>query len=264
MSEPQTLTPSPDNSAPLPPPIRTVAVEHGVSWLGAGWRLFLAAPGVWLGITIVLLLATALISTVPLLGQLAIAFLMPVAAAGLLAGCRAIEQGKNLRFDHLFAGFKQNTGNLVVIGVLSLLGHAAIGLVVFAVGGGAMLSGIMSGAMLGAGPGALLAISGLLFALLLGTLLLLPLAMALWFAPALVMFDNLAPLTSLRASFVGCLKNTLPFLIYGLLGLVLLLLALLPMLLGLLVFIPVLIGSIYASYSDIYCAVPATSARSTV
>lgn len=259
MNEPQTPISAPDN----PPPIRTVTIERGVSWLGAGWRLFLQAPGVWLGITIVLLLATALISAVPLLGQLAIAFLMPVAAAGLLAGCRAIEQGKNLRFDHLFAGFKQNTGNLVVIGVLSLLGHAAIGLVVFAVGGGAMLSGIMSGAMLGAGPGALLAISGLLFALLLGTLLLLPLAMALWFAPALVMFDNLAPLASLKASFVGCLKNTLPFLIYGVVGLVLLLLALLPMLLGLLVFIPVLIGSIYASYSDIYCAAPATSSTSS-
>lgn len=262
MSMPQTLNPDPDDPTPLPPPIRTVAIERGVSWLGAGWRMFLAAPGVWLGITIVLLLATALISAVPLLGQLAIAFLMPVAAAGLLAGCRAIEQGNDLRFDHLFAGFKQNTGNLVVIGVLSLLGHAAIGLVVFAVGGGAMLSGIMNGAMLGAGPGALLAISGLLFALLLGTLLLLPLAMALWFAPALVMFDNLAPVASLKASFIGCLKNTLPFLIYGVVGLVLLLLALLPMLLGLLVFIPVLIGSIYASYSDIYSAVP--TARSAV
>ena len=260
MNEPPTPISAPDS----PPPIRAVAIERGLAWLGAGWRMFLAAPGVWLGITLVLLLATALISTVPLLGQLAIAFLMPVAAAGLLSGCRTIEQGKDLRFDHLFAGFKQNTGNLMVIGVLSLLGHAAIGLVVFAVGGGAMLSGIMSGATLGAGPGALLAISGLLFALLLGTLLLLPLAMALWFAPALVMFDRLAPLASLRASFVGCLKNTLPFLIYGVVGLVLLVLALLPMLLGLLVFVPVLIGSIYASYSDIYCAVPATSARSTV
>lgn len=254
MNQLQPLTSGPDDSAKPLPPIRVVAVERGAHWLGAGWRLFLAAPAVWLGIAIVLLLATALISSVRLLGQFAIAFLMPVVAAGLLAGCRAIEQGKPLHFDHLFAGFRQKTGNLVIIGVLSLLGHAAIGLVVFAVGGGAMLSGIMSGAMLGAGPGALMALSGLMFALLLGSLLMLPLAMALWFAPALVMFDDLAPVAALKASFVGCLKNTLPFLIYGVIALVLLLLALLPLLLGLLVFIPVLIGSIYASYSDIYCS----------
>ncbi len=260
MSDPQTHISAADAVAIMPPSIRTVSVERGAQWLGAGWRMFLAAPGVWLGITVVLLLATALISTVPLLGQFAIAFLMPVAAAGLLAGCRAIENKKELRFDHLFFGFKQNTGKLVIIGVLSLLGHLAIGLVVFAIVGGAALSGIMSGAVLGAGPGALFAISGMLFAVLLGTLLLLPLAMALWFAPALVMFDNLAPVAALKVSFVGCLKNSLPFLIYGLVGLILLVLALLPALLGLLVFIPVLIGSIYASYSDIYRAAPSSAA----
>lgn len=238
------------------PSIKVAPTERGLQWLICGWQLFLKAPGVWLGMTVVVLVASALISSVPMLGQLAVSFLMPVVAAGLLAGCRGLEQGKELRFETLFAGFRHNTGNLVIIGALSLLGHAAIGLVVFAVGGGAMLSGVMSGAVVGAGPGTLVAISGLLFALLLGTLLLLPLAMALWFAPALVMFDDMAPMAALKSSFVGCLKNTLPFLIYGLLGLVLLLLAILPLLLGLLVLIPVLVGSIYTSYVDIYGAAP--------
>ena len=262
MSDQQSLTPGTIDTNPPSPAIQTVSAGRGLQWLVSGWRLFLGAPAVWLGITVALLVATTLISMVPIFGQFAIAFLMPVAAAGLLAGCRAIEHGKELRFDHLFAGFRVNTGDLVIIGVLSLLGHAAIGLVVFAVGGGAMLSGIMSGAIFNAGPGPLLALSELLFALLLGTLLLLPLAMALWFAPALVMLDRMVPLGALKASFIGCLKNTLPFLIYGVVGLILLRMALLPMLLGLLVLIPVMIGSVYASYSDIYNATanPASSA----
>lgn len=264
MNDSQSLAPDPLDAGPLSPAIQTVAAERGLQWLVSGWRLFLGAPGVWLGITVTLLVALALLGMVPLFGQFAIAFLLPVAVAGLLAGCRAIEQRKDLRFDHLFAGFRVNTGNLVIIGVLSLLGHAGIGLVVFAVGGGAMLSGIMSGAMLGAGPGALLALSGLLFALLLGTLLLLPLAMALWFAPALVMFDGMMPLPALKASFIGCLRNTMPFLIYGVVGLILLLIALVPAALGLLVLVPVMIGSVYASYSDIYGAAAGSPAASSL
>ncbi|MDD5175919.1 MAG: BPSS1780 family membrane protein [Sterolibacterium sp.] len=244
------------HSGPATPNVHAVPAERGLQWLVSGWRLFLREPGVWLGIAVVMLVAIGLIGIVPLFGQFAIAFLLPVVAAGLLAGCRSLEQGETLCFGDLFGGFKHNTGNLVVIGVLSLLGHAAIGLVVFAVGGGAMLSGIMSGATLDPGPGMLVALSGMLFALLLGTLLMLPLAMALWFAPALVMFDDMAPVAALKSSFIGCLKNTLPFLIYGILGLVLLLLALLPALLGLLVLIPVLVGSVYASYVDIYGATP--------
>ena len=259
MSEPLPVTsPTPPGAAECPP-IRSVAAERGLQWLVDGWLLFLKAPGLWLAITIVLLIAMLLIGTVPLLGSLAIAFLMPVAAAGMLLGCRALERGEELRFDHLFAGFQQQTGNLVIIGLCSLVGHAVIGLVVFTIGGGAMVSGMMSGLMLGPGPGALLAIGGMLVALLVGSVLLVPLAMALWFAPALAIFAGLAPAVALRASFVACMKNMLPFLVYGIVVFILLLIALIPIMLGILVLIPVLMGSIFASYGDIYGPLPASA-----
>jgi len=232
--------------------IRSVPTEHGWRWLVSGWQLFLKSPGVWLGITVVLLIAMMLIGTVPMLGTLAIAFLMPVAAAGMMLGCQALEQGGELRFDHLFAGFHRQTGNLVVVGVWSLVGHAVIGAVVVAIGGGAVLSGVMSGAMFGAGPGALLALGGMMVAMLVGTVLLVPLAMALWFAPALVVFSGLTPGAALKASFDGCMKNMAPFLIYGILLFILLLVALIPIMLGVLLLIPVLTGSVFASYGDIY------------
>lgn len=44
--------------------IRSVAAERGLQWLVAGWKLFLKAPGVWLGITVVLLIAMMLIGSV--------------------------------------------------------------------------------------------------------------------------------------------------------------------------------------------------------
>ena len=62
------------------------------------------------------------------------------------------------------------------------------------------------------------------------------------------------PVEALKASFNACLKNTLPFLVYGLVVMVLLFFAALPVGLGFLVLIPVLSGSVYVSYRDIFVA----------
>jgi uncharacterized membrane protein len=76
--------------------------------------------------------------------------------------------------------------------------------------------------------------------------------MAIWFAPPLVMFRNVAPLEAMKASFRVCLKNLMPFLVYGVVLLVLFVLAAIPFGLGFLVLIPVLIGAQYASYLDLF------------
>ncbi len=55
------------------------------------------------------------------------------------------------------------------------------------------------------------------------------------------------------------MKNMAPFLIYGIVLFVLLLLALIPLMLGVLVLIPVLAGSVFASYGDIYGPVPSSA-----
>jgi uncharacterized membrane protein len=57
---------------------------------------------------------------------------------------------------------------------------------------------------------------------------------------------------AMKESFAGCLKNIMPFLIYGLVALVFAILAAIPFGLGWLLLGPVLIGSVYASYRDIY------------
>jgi uncharacterized membrane protein len=76
--------------------------------------------------------------------------------------------------------------------------------------------------------------------------------MALWFAPALVVLRGLAPMAAVRESFLGCLKNMVPFLIYGIVLLVPSIFATIPFLLGWLVLLPVVIASIYVAYRDIY------------
>ena len=56
----------------------------------------------------------------------------------------------------------------------------------------------------------------------------------------------------MKASFFACLKNLLPFLVYGVILFVLCLIAMIPIGLGMLIMVPVMMGSIYASYVEIF------------
>jgi uncharacterized membrane protein len=69
---------------------------------------------------------------------------------------------------------------------------------------------------------------GALLAVLVGTLAALPLMMAYWFAPALVMLRNDDPLAAMKASFSRMSRQCLAMLVYSLIGIVLAVVATIP------------------------------------
>ena len=240
---------------PIPAPAfngesRTVDAGSAFEWLRQGWALFIAQPGQWLLLAIVFLAMMLALSIVPLIGTLAANLLTPVFAAGLLHACRRASNSEKLELGDLYAGFGRNAGNLVILGLIYMLGMFLVFVITMAVGGGGVVGGLMTGSPAGIG----LAFGGMALAMLLSLALSTPLFMAMWFAPALVFFNNMPPLDALKASFNACLKNILPFLIYGLIVLVLAFFAALPIFLGFLVLLPVISGSIYGSYRDIFVA----------
>lgn len=245
---------SPD-SFPLPAPpfdgkSRIVEAGNAFSWIKQGWALFVVNPGVWLAITVVWLVIFLALHIVPFVGGLAANLLAPLFAAGMLRVCQKAANGENMEIPDLFAGFNQHSGALVMLGVLYMAGMLAIMAICFLIGGGGMVGAMGSGYSTGIS----LAFGGVLLAMLLSLALSVPLFMAIWFAPALVFFNAMAPAAALKASFNACLKNILPFLVYGLMLMVLMFFAALPVFLGFLVLVPVLAGSLYASYRDIFLA----------
>jgi uncharacterized membrane protein len=107
---------------------------------------------------------------------------------------------------------------------------------------------------MGQGDPATLQAMGMTFvlAMLIMTALLLPVVMAVWLAAPLVVFHEQGALDAMKGSFMGCLKNILAFLVYGVVLFGFSIVATLPLGLGWLVLGPVLAASIYASYRDIY------------
>ena len=234
--------------AAFDPAGRNVDAGRGLEWLKQGWQLFVKNPGMWIAIAVILLVIVIVLSFIPVIGSLAANFLMPVFAGGILLGCKSLTEGGDFGIDSLFAGFRQNTTNLILVGVFYLVGVIAITVLVFLIGGGAALTG----GLIGHGPGVGVAMGGFFLAMLVMLVLLVPLAMAVWFAPALVVFRNVAPLEAMKASFFACLKNIVPFLVYGVILFVLCIVAMIPFGLGMLVMVPVMMGSVYASYVEIF------------
>lgn len=229
---------------------RGVGAGRGWDWIVEGYALFRKQPGIWILISVVLGATFIVISMIPLLGSLANALLFPIFGAGLMLGCRALEAGGTLELAHLFAGFKQRTGDLVMVGAFNLFGWVVIAFAVFTVVGGGVFMGIMRGGAAGAG----ISVASMLIAMLLVAALSVPLYMATWFAPALIVLHEVAPLAALKASFYACLRNWIPFLVYGVVLMILGIVAAIPFGLGYLVLVPVLVASVYAAYRDIFCA----------
>lgn len=224
-------------------------IGDGWTWIADGFGLFKQSPGLWIGMIIVWLALMMVMSFVPLLGTVAVSVLGPVFMAGFMLGCRELEAGGEMSFNHLFAGFSQNTGQLILVGILYLV----LIFVAMIPGMAVMFASGMSMAEGGnpADPAAMFS-GGMAIGFLLMMALAIPVVMAYWFAPVLVALHDKSALEAMKLSFVGCLKNILPFLWYGIIAMILYVLALIPLGLGLLVMIPSILGSMYAAYRAIY------------
>jgi uncharacterized membrane protein len=221
---------------------------HGWTWITEGWELFKRQPGAWIGIVLIAFVIFILVALIPFVGGLLLTLFGPVFAGGVMIGCRSLDSGSQLEIGHLFAGFKEKTGTLVAVGAIYLGASLVVMLVV------GLTMGVGMAAMMGQGDPQQMQAMGMtmVLAMLIMFALLLPVVMAIWLAPPLVVFHEQGAIEAMKASFFGCLKNIVPFLVYGIVLFVFMILASIPLGLGWLVLGPVFAASIYASYCDIY------------
>lgn len=246
------------SSVSAPEPRRVPAIQ-GWRWIMAGFQLYARNPLIWIVFFMIyMVFELALAFTIPVVGAIASALLDPILIAGFMAGCRALELDEELEISHLLAGFRANAGQLAAVGGFYLSGK--ILLIVIAMG----IAGIVIGPMPEVDFSSLESMDPVQLQLVarhfmtMGVLLmslLMPLLMAFWFAPALILFDHLTAKQAMKLSFTACLRNIWPFTLYGVAGSVLFLLGALPFGLGLLAVIPVFFGTaIYTAYRDIFVA----------
>jgi hypothetical protein len=226
---------------------KSVSPGRGWGWIADGFGYFKKSPGAWIGAVVVWFVIVLVLNLIPLIGQLAFMLTAYVWMAGFMLGCRDQDEGKGFQFTHLFAGFSNKVGKLILLSVVV----AVISMAVMFMTMGSMYFSMITG-----DPAASQEImndfAGFWLSILFAMLIMLPLMMAIWFAPALIVLNDVSIGEAMKLSFIGCLKNIVPFLIYGVIGIILYVVAMIPLLLGLLVLGPVIIASIYVGYKDIF------------
>ncbi len=235
--------------------IRQVNAKQGWQWIISGFYLFRMAPAAWILASFTLVLIAMTLALVPLLGKFIFTLISPVFLAGLMVGCKDLEQGKKLELLHLFLGFKKNVAPLITIGGIYLIGQVLIVGLVMLIGGTVMMDMLLYGKRVDENE-LMVVMDNMLTASLVALTLSIPLMMAAWFSPLLVIFNNTPPIVAMKKSFFACLRNIIPFQIYGITLIILTIFAVMPYGLGLIVLIPTVFASIYVSYKDIFLSEP--------
>jgi uncharacterized membrane protein len=160
--------------------------------------------------------------------------------------------------EFLFEGFKRNTQKLLTFGALALVLTWLIigaGVVFFVVLSPVSLSELMQIFAASSKPDPEM-LFGLLVPLLATTMILMllfvPLYMAVWFAPTLIILDNVEVLEAMSLSFEACTRNWASLLVYSLVAILFWLFAILPLGLGLFVAYPVFMITAFMGYRDIF------------
>jgi hypothetical protein len=237
---------------------RGVDAGRGFQWISEAFELFKKNAGIWIVMFIVHMVIMWVLGLVPYVGSIVGWVLTPVFAAGYVLGCQALEESRPLEIGALFAGFNKQQGRLFAIGgfyaggiIVAAGAFLGIGWSSFAPFFTEMVSKGMKGGEMDPAM-----IASIFPPLLLGgavmMVIMIPVHMAIFYAPALVTIAGLGPGDALKSSFLAASKNVLPYIVYTLVAGVLALLALIPCGLGLLVMVPVLMAVPYTSFRDVF------------
>jgi len=236
-----------ENLQNQPLTIKQVPAGNAWGWIVSGYHLFKANPAMWIILLVIYLAIMIPISLLPVIGSVASTLLAPVFAAGMMWGCRALTHHQDLEINHLFEGFKKNTGQLIAVGGIYMVSLLVVAIFVVLALDKETIDLLVQGKDLSPEQA-----NQMMLPILVALLFVLPVMMAYWYAPVLAGLHNLSAVDAMKLSFTACLKNMLPFLLYGLIFVVLLILAIIPFGLGLLVAVPVMMTSLYTSYADVF------------
>jgi hypothetical protein len=189
--------------------------RRGITWLVEAYRMFSRHRLAWIGMLLAYYAALIAVDVIPWIGVFIAPMIKPVLAVGFLAAAWTQERGGKPALRMLLRGFGANLAALLPLGIVFVLG------VSLALGATALVDGGRLLEMLyGAAPAAdddptgaarsvqqTLASPRVQLAMLFGVVCALPTILALWWAPALVVFQDAPMLTALRASLRAAIAN---------------------------------------------------------
>jgi hypothetical protein len=183
-----------------------VPAKDGFEWVRIALRLYRSQ---WLRYTSLAALYLLIMQvSVILTGGLFAFFLKPIFSVGFLAAAWHHERGVLPSTQHLFAGFKSNLKALLPLGVVYLLGMAAVAALAVSI------QGLTLDQLMPVEGVAKITDAELLRLMLTILGLSIPIHAALWFAPALIVFSDATLFQALLTSLQAWTRNIGAILLY--------------------------------------------------
>lgn len=193
----------------LPQP-RLLTSNAGHAWLTAGFRLFHKQPLAWTLILFIYWAAMLMLAFIPAIGVILPLLLTPGLGFGFIAIAHSIDTKGSAAPPLLISGFRSERAKpLLMLGVWYVIEILAIMLIATLIDGGLLAEWITMGTAPSEEQANTMRLSAAI-----GVLLYIPVMMAFWFAPQLVVWSGYAPLKALFFSFFAVWRNKGAFLRY--------------------------------------------------
>ncbi|KMJ46512.1 membrane protein [Xenorhabdus khoisanae] len=229
---------------------RAVGAGAATEWISDAWNMFKANPGQWILFALVYIVILVILNFIPVINLISGIF-SSVFVAGFIAAAEKQRTTGNFEIDFLFHGFKNKLGSLIAVSVLYLAIYM-LGLfaALLAIGVGALE--LFSTSQY-SDPGLLMSHSPSLILAILVFFIFGMVALAFaWFAPALIIINNLKFGEAVSMSLNAVRKNLLGGFLFFLLMGVLLIVSMIPFFLGLIVTMPMTLIVYYTTYRSIF------------
>jgi hypothetical protein len=195
---------------------------RGAAWLLESYALFSKARMSWIALLLTYYAVLLVADFLPFIGGLVAPILKPVFAVGFLAAAWTQERGGKPDVRLLFQGFRSNVWALVALGIVFVLGMALAFGATAAIDGGRLFDLIANPSPQDLDQDAVarrladtLADPRVELGMLFAALCAIPTLLALWWAPALVVFQDAGAVAALAASLRAALANWRPIVRYA-------------------------------------------------
>ncbi len=227
--------------------MRTLPAKQGAQWIADGWALFRLHPWLWIALGAIDLLISLILDSIPYVSTLTAVFSV-LWAGGMVAAAERCRTTGLLRIADVFDGIRDRFQPLFVVGVFAFVVTIVCDLTGSRVSDG--LSLLLKTVPSQQAAGALYDLPWLL--LVVYVVVAVGGAMAMWFAPALIVLADAAPADALKLSFTAACRNVWSTLVYGLIVAGLFIASIVTLGLGLLVIVPLVYLSTYAACRELF------------
>ena len=189
--------------------------RRGLAWLVESYRMFSRHRLAWIGLLLAYYVVLFVVDMLPWIGVLLAPLVKPVLSVGFLAAAWTQERGGKPAMRMLFRGFGSNLAALLPLGLVFVVGISIALAATALIDGGRLLDMLYGAAPAAdADPSAAahrvqetLGSPRVQLAILFGALCALPTILSLWWAPALVVFQDAGLRSALGASLRAAVAN---------------------------------------------------------